>query len=79
MRFDIHSTQAYQRHVLFDAPGYSKVDPDAVNLKKYPGLAEAPWWEVKVEAGDCLFIPLELVFVSNFKSINCFCSYWHGF
>ena len=47
--------------MLFDANGYSFVNPDAVDLNKYPGLAKAPWWEAKMEAGDCLFIPVESV------------------
>ena len=54
----------FQKHGEFidiDVPngGYSNVDPQAVDLKKYPGLANAPWWEAKMEAGDCLFIPVK--------------------
>ncbi|XP_065060405.1 bifunctional peptidase and arginyl-hydroxylase JMJD5-like isoform X2 [Rhopilema esculentum] len=50
----------HQEHIDIDEPngGYSKVNPDAVDLDKYPGIASAPWWEAKMEAGDCLFIPL---------------------
>ena len=51
--------QKYEEFVIFDAPtgSFSKVDVDAVDLKKYPGLAKAPWWQAKMQAGDCLFIP----------------------
>ncbi|XP_062516710.1 bifunctional peptidase and arginyl-hydroxylase JMJD5-like [Corticium candelabrum] len=36
---------------------YCGVDVDSVDMKKYPGLGEVPWYSAKVEAGDCLFIP----------------------
>lgn len=51
--------QKYGEFVIFDAPegAFSKVDVDAVDLEKYPGLAKAPWWQAKMQAGDCLFIP----------------------
>ena len=31
---------------------------DAVDLVKYPGFSEVPWWEAQMEAGDCLYIPI---------------------
>jgi len=37
--------------------GYSKVDVDKVDLKKFPNLARVPWHYAKMEAGDCLYIP----------------------
>ena len=51
--------QLDRKHITIDAPegAYSLVDVDAVDLKKYPGLAEAPWWQANMEAGDCIFIP----------------------
>ena len=48
-----------------DSPhGHSGVDPEAVDLIKYPGLIKAPWWEAHMEAGDCLFIPVLSVITS---------------
>ena len=35
-----------------------QVDVDAVDLDKYPGFSEVPWWEAEMEAGDCLHIPI---------------------
>ena len=58
LQFDI---QKHGEFIDIDVPngGYSNVNPQAVDLKKYPGLANAPWWEAKMEAGDCLFIPVK--------------------
>lgn len=36
---------------------FSQVDVDKVDLYKYPGLAQVPWYRGWMEAGDCLFIP----------------------
>ncbi|XP_066917312.1 bifunctional peptidase and (3S)-lysyl hydroxylase JMJD7-like [Clytia hemisphaerica] len=49
----------FEEFIDFDAEegAYSKVDVDAVDLDKYPGIAQAPWWKAKMQAGDCLFIP----------------------
>ena len=53
----------HEHLVHIDDPdgGYSKVDTDAVDLKKYPGFSDAPWWEAKLEAGDCIYIPYRWV------------------
>lgn len=37
----------------------SKLDVNAVNLNKYGDMEKAPWWEAKMEAGDCIYIPAE--------------------
>ena len=37
--------------------GFSLIDVDAVDLKKYPKIAEVPWSYVEINAGDCLFLP----------------------
>ncbi|XP_057300540.1 bifunctional peptidase and arginyl-hydroxylase JMJD5-like [Hydractinia symbiolongicarpus] len=49
----------HREFIDIDAPNgaFSKVDVDAVDLDKYPGIAKAPWWEANMVAGDCLFIP----------------------
>ena len=51
--------QKKHAHVLIDKPdgSFSKVDVDKVDLQKYPGLADVPWYKANMEAGDCLFIP----------------------
>nr|XP_054756261.1 bifunctional peptidase and arginyl-hydroxylase JMJD5-like isoform X1 [Lytechinus pictus] len=36
---------------------FSGVDVDRVDLTKYPGLGQVPWYNVTMEKGDCLFIP----------------------
>eukprot|EP00794_Sanderia_malayensis_P009650 gene9650-10638_t len=50
----------HSEFIDIDVPdgGYCNVNPAAVDLKKYPGFTKAPWWEAKMEAGDCLFIPV---------------------
>jgi lysine-specific demethylase 8 len=37
--------------------GYSSVDPDSVDLIKYPGLKDVEFYFVQMEPGDCLYIP----------------------
>ena len=37
---------------------YSLVDVERVDLRKFPMLADIPWWEAKMEKGDCLYIPI---------------------
>ena len=46
-------------HINIDKPdgSFSKVDVDKVDLEKYPGLADVPWYKATMEPGDCLFIP----------------------
>lgn len=46
-------------HINIDSPkgSFSKVDVDKVDLYKYPGLADVPWYKGRMEPGDCLFIP----------------------
>lgn len=48
-----------KQYVNLDAPegSFSLVNVDAVDLNEYPGLSHAPWWEAKMESGDCIFIP----------------------
>lgn len=37
--------------------GFSYVDVDAVDPEEYPGVAKAPWYQIHVNKGDCVFIP----------------------
>ncbi|XP_062615094.1 bifunctional peptidase and arginyl-hydroxylase JMJD5-like [Saccostrea cucullata] len=36
---------------------YSKVDVEKVDLNRFPKLRDLPWYEIKMQKGDCLFIP----------------------
>lgn len=48
------------KHVVpidFPAEGYSGVDVDRVDFEKYPGLIDVEYYNVTMQAGDCLFIP----------------------
>ncbi|XP_061174129.1 bifunctional peptidase and arginyl-hydroxylase JMJD5-like [Saccostrea echinata] len=36
---------------------YSKVDVEKVDLYRFPKLRDLPWYEIKMQKGDCLFIP----------------------
>jgi len=50
----------YAHHITIDVPkgDYSAVDTDQVDLNKYPGLRDVPWWRAEVEPGSCLYIPV---------------------
>ncbi|XP_066271363.1 bifunctional peptidase and (3S)-lysyl hydroxylase Jmjd7-like [Branchiostoma lanceolatum] len=46
------------KHIDIDHEGsFSGVDVEKVDLHKYPGLKDVPWYNATMEAGDCLFIP----------------------
>eukprot|EP00057_Strongylocentrotus_purpuratus_P002050 XP_003723742.1 PREDICTED: uncharacterized protein LOC100892633 [Strongylocentrotus purpuratus] len=51
--------QREQANINIDHPdqSFSGVDVDKVDLTKYPGLGQVPWYNVTMERGDCLFIP----------------------
>jgi lysine-specific demethylase 8 len=56
---------------------YCSVDVDHIDMNKYPGLAKAPWFSAKVEAGDCLFIPYRWFHqVRSYGSRNLAVSLW---
>ena len=50
--------------------GYSLVDVEAVDEKKFPSLFSAPWRQVSVSKGDCVFIPYGLVRYQKFLFVN---------
>ena len=58
--------QKEHAHINIDKPdgSFSKVDVDKVDLEKYPGLADVPWYKATMGPGDCLFIPYRLVSLS---------------
>ena len=37
--------------------GYSRVNPEKVDLLKYPKVATVPWKFTKLHGGDCLYLP----------------------
>lgn len=37
--------------------GFSLLNPDSVDLEKYPQFKGVPWWYANMTAGDCLFLP----------------------
>lgn len=49
----------YKHMVTIDFPagGYSGVDVDRVDFEKYPGLSGVEFYNVTMQAGDCLYIP----------------------
>ena len=53
-----HEDKIYKRwEPEREVGGYSKINVYAVDMKKYPKVAEVPWQFVTVNAGDCLFLP----------------------
>ncbi|EDV26371.1 uncharacterized protein TRIADDRAFT_54286 [Trichoplax adhaerens] len=42
---------------IFDNNGFSNLDVDKVDLKKYSDLIHMKWYKAKMSAGDCIFIP----------------------
>lgn len=37
--------------------GFALLDPDTVDLEKYPSFADVDWTYANVTAGDCLYLP----------------------
>ena len=37
--------------------GYSQVDVEAVDKKRFPSLYSAPWHKATLMKGDCLLVP----------------------
>ncbi|PIK59175.1 hypothetical protein BSL78_03921 [Apostichopus japonicus] len=37
--------------------GFSLLNPDSVNLERFPSFQQVPWWYANMSAGDCLFLP----------------------
>ncbi len=65
-------SQDYEHLIPFTPTGgYSamaQIDPDYVDLLKYPKFSEVPYTHVDMEAGDCLFIPASKYLI--FKSLT---------
>jgi len=51
--------------------GFSRINPEAVDLKKYPKVATVPWSFTTVHKGDCLFLPKSMYHqVKSFGTMN---------
>ncbi|XP_077988721.1 bifunctional peptidase and (3S)-lysyl hydroxylase Jmjd7-like [Glandiceps talaboti] len=46
-------------HIDIDNPSgnFCEVDVDKVDMTKYPGLQDVPWYSAKMKPSDCMFIP----------------------
>nr|XP_002737753.2 PREDICTED: lysine-specific demethylase 8-like [Saccoglossus kowalevskii] len=49
----------YIDHVDFDHKegDYCAVDVDKVDMYRYPGLQDVPWWSADLAPGDCMYVP----------------------
>ena len=41
----------------FSGSGFSSLDPDSVDLMKYPEIAKVQWTYASLYPGDCIYIP----------------------
>ncbi|ESO82239.1 hypothetical protein LOTGIDRAFT_96029, partial [Lottia gigantea] len=59
--------------------GYSSVDVDSVDMRKYPGLAKVEYIHAHIDAGDCLYIPYGWIHqVRSFNSNIATNIWWQG-
>lgn len=64
-------------YILYGDEEYSNVDVDCVDMYKYPGLQQIPWYNISLVAGDCLFIPYMWIHqVRSFKGRNVAINWW---
>jgi hypothetical protein len=70
------SASLYPQGLFSGVPNFSRVDPLAPDLGRFPRFAEARAWECELGAGDTLFIPHgwwhHVRTVETTLSINCF-------
>lgn len=52
--------------------GYSRLNPNKVDLKKYPKVAGVPWKFTTMNAGDCLYLPGSMYHQVNSNGTNNF-------
>lgn len=48
---------AAQEGVYEGYGAWARVDVDEIDLYQHPGFSQMPWWEARLEPGDCLFLP----------------------
>ena len=49
--------QRYRHLLNMDEDGHAEFDVDKVDMKKKPGMAQIPWYQAVLKAGDCMYIP----------------------
>nr|XP_039249127.1 lysine-specific demethylase JMJ30-like isoform X1 [Styela clava] len=60
-------------------PGFSPVVPDAVDLSRFPKMSEVEFHEVKLKAGDLLYVPRNWPhYVRSYASPNIAINVWFG-
>ncbi|XP_076820480.1 jumonji C domain-containing protein 5-like [Clavelina lepadiformis] len=49
-----------KKHIIEDHPEgqYTSVNVSMVDMEKYPGLRNMPWWSARSYPGDCIYVPL---------------------
>lgn len=47
----------YLRNSVDDHSGVSDIEPNSVNLKLYPRIAEIPFKQGNITPGDCILVP----------------------
>ncbi|XP_070543367.1 bifunctional peptidase and (3S)-lysyl hydroxylase Jmjd7-like [Ptychodera flava] len=65
-------------HIDIDNPvgSFCGVDVDKVDMVKYPGLQDVPWYSVKMLPSDCLFIPYKWFHQVNSSGRNLAVNIW---
>ena len=55
----MQGTILYISQIVFDHPegSYSGVNVERVDFNQYPEFRDVEFFEAKLEAGDCIFIP----------------------
>ncbi|KAL8566960.1 hypothetical protein ACOMHN_059760 [Nucella lapillus] len=55
---------------------YSDIDVDSVDLTMYPKLADAEFYHVHMETGDCLYIPFQWIHQVRSHNSNVAINFW---
>ncbi|XP_022247962.1 lysine-specific demethylase 8-like isoform X2 [Limulus polyphemus] len=55
--FLVNRTLAKNVNIDYEDGSYSGVDVEKVDMYRYPGLQDVPWYNVTINPGDCIFIP----------------------
>ncbi|XP_022082158.1 tRNA wybutosine-synthesizing protein 5-like [Acanthaster planci] len=68
----------YRQQIVFDHPegSYSSVDVDRVDFNKYPEFRDIEFFEAKLEAGDCIYIPYKWYHQVNSINRNIAVNIW---
>ena len=46
----------------YSGSGFSKIDPNKINLLEYPNVAKVPWTYATLMPGDCIYIPAGIAY-----------------